>query len=382
MGDIKLNIGAGDTVIPGYVAIDRKLGSEAYPLNYPDNSVSEIRCSHLLEHLDFRQVQTALIEWHRVLKPGGRLRIAVPDVAKVLASKDSDPAWRFHLMGGQMDADDYHRSAFDEGLLRMHLEKFGFERVQPWESPNTDTAAHPCSLNLEGFKPEAVETVQNLKVLAVTSIPRIGWNDHWGCVQDELYPLGIRLHRSQGAFWGQCIQRAFEHSLKQGVDWLLCLDYDTLFTTEHISRLMDIFAQNPHIDALAAMQILRQGDTPLLTTGRGLIEEIDVVNPQPIKVRTAHFGLTLIRMDALSELPKPWFASAPDERGEWGEGRIDDDIWFWKQWEKFDRSAYVAPDVRVGHLEVMVSDFDEHYQPRHTHVKDWRNMHNRLVESD
>jgi hypothetical protein len=30
---IKLNIGAGNTVIDGYTPIDRRFGTEAYPLN-------------------------------------------------------------------------------------------------------------------------------------------------------------------------------------------------------------------------------------------------------------------------------------------------------------------------------------------------------------
>ena len=68
---LKLNIGAGNTVIDGFTPIDRALGSEAYPLPYADSTVDEIRASHILEHFDFKQAQDALSEWVRVLKPGG-----------------------------------------------------------------------------------------------------------------------------------------------------------------------------------------------------------------------------------------------------------------------------------------------------------------------
>ena len=78
MSPIKLNIGAGSTVIPGFTAIDRKLGSEAYPLPYPDGSISEIRASHILEHFTFGEAQTAMQEWTRVLKPGGRYVFSEP----------------------------------------------------------------------------------------------------------------------------------------------------------------------------------------------------------------------------------------------------------------------------------------------------------------
>ena len=75
--ELKLNIGAGGVVIPGYTAIDRKTGQEAYPLAYPDNSVSEIRASHVLEHFSFKGVVDVLADWVRVLQPGGIVRIGV-----------------------------------------------------------------------------------------------------------------------------------------------------------------------------------------------------------------------------------------------------------------------------------------------------------------
>ena len=83
--EIKLNIGAGDTVIEGWTPIDRKLGTEAYPLpQYADNSVEVIRASHVLEHFSFVDAQLALNEWCRVLKPGGKIFVSVPDVTRII----------------------------------------------------------------------------------------------------------------------------------------------------------------------------------------------------------------------------------------------------------------------------------------------------------
>lgn len=371
---VKLNIGAGGTVIDGFTAIDRRFGTEAFPLpQYADNSVEEIRCCHMLEHLTFAEVQQALAEWHRVLKPGGRLRISVPDVEKILSAKDKNENWRFWLMGGQTNANDIHKSAFDEGLLHAHLAKFGFENIRRWESHNTDLASHPISLNLEGSKTiHHVDEV--LRVRAVMSIPRVGWNDSWVSIQKALTPLKIPVETFNGVFWGQCMQRAFMNALADGIDWLLCIDYDSVFTATHVDTLLGLLGSRPEIDALAALQARRGSeDAPLMTiAGQKRIQ----VTGDPVKVATAHFGLTLLRMDCLKKVDKPWFFSQPDEKGEYGNARMDDDIWFWHQWRKADNNIYVAPNVRIGHLQLMVSEFDEDMTCRHVHVTDWRKVNN------
>ena len=153
---LKLNIGAGNTKLEGFVAIDRRFGTEAYPLDYPSGGVAEIRASHILEHFSFAEVPAVLSEWARVLKPGGRIRIAVPDFDKIvqMALKGGDDLWHLYLMGGQTDENDYHKSLFTAESLRQQMEIAGLVKVERWESDNTDTASHRVSLNLEGIKRE------------------------------------------------------------------------------------------------------------------------------------------------------------------------------------------------------------------------------------
>lgn len=372
---MKLNIGAGATVIEGFTPIDRKQGGEAFPLRLndgspvADNSVDEIRASHVLEHFRFGEVNKVIDEWARVLKPGGKIRIAVPDFDKIAELKKTDPQWYWYAMGGQTDDDDYHRSTFDEGLLRGVMDG-NFTNIQRWHSPNADTASHPCSLNLEGVKVERVQpTTQEIKICAVTSIPRIGWNDHWGCLVDGLAPFRIPIRRAMGAFWGQGIQNILEGCVADGLDWALCLDYDTLFNAQHLSDLIQVLGENPHIDAVAAMQCRRGKDFPLMTVGGATQVEL---TGAPVKVATAHFGFTIIRLECLKDIPKPWFVSKPGPDGTWThDDHLDDDIWFWHQWRLANRSIYVAPNVRVGHLELMVSEFDELGQAQRIHVTDW-----------
>ena len=45
---LRLNIGAGSVAIDGYTPVDRSVGKEAFPLDYEDDSVDEIRASHIL----------------------------------------------------------------------------------------------------------------------------------------------------------------------------------------------------------------------------------------------------------------------------------------------------------------------------------------------
>lgn len=367
---LKLNIGAGSTVIPGYSAIDRKLGSEAYPLPYPDGSVDEIRASHILEHFDFTQAQDALKEWTRVLKPGGRIRIAVPDLdAKDKADPDE---WPFIVMGGQTGPDDIHRSAWNENRLRAHMEHFGLTNIKRWESLNTDTAAHPCSLNLEGVKKSAELQSTTVTVGAYLTLPRYEAVAARTVITEALKPHKLNLTTTQGVFWGQCMQRMFQDAVDKNIDWILSLDSDSLFTSKQVSQLMQIMAANPHIDALAALQCRRGGKYPLMTTGTGINDEHIEVDGRPIKVTTAHFGLTLIRVNSLKEVQKPWFWSQHDAEGNWGDDKLDDDIWFWHQWRLAGKTIYVAPSVAIGHLEETVAVFDEHLNAKHIYMHEWR----------
>lgn len=374
---LRLNIGAGETVIPGFTAIDRKLGTEAFPLPYADNSVDEIRCSHMLEHLSYRDADAALTEWNRVLKPGGRLRLSVPDIDKVkeLTNADSyDQRWRFYLMGGQTDDGDFHRSAYDYAVLQSYLERAGFERVQEWTSPNTDSAALPISLNLEAFKPaKSVKQPTNVKVKvrAIIGMPRIGWNDTWQSIIDAMHKLGIPIETHQGCFWWQNMQQGLNRALRDGIDWIVTLDYDSMILPHHVERLLQILGNRPDIDAIAALQMRRGAETPLFSTGKTLAE----FDGQPYRVNTAHFGLTAIRVQKLATIPKPWLIDQPDANGDFGGDHTDADITFWKKWTAAGNNIYVAPDVRIGHLELLVSEFDENYQPRHYQIGKWWNMH-------
>lgn len=227
-------------------------------------------------------------------------------------------------------------------------------------------------------EPKAAPVTPHVKVRvhALCSLPRLSWTDHVGCVQKMLRGRGIELDWYTGAFWHKCMQGSIR-DLCGSADWILTLDNDTLANGTQLDILLNTFANNPHFDALAAFQPRRGTGTPLLTAADEKGNKLTEVQAErPIKARTAHFGLTLIRTKSLLDLPKPWFAAVPNKDGEWdGPESIDPDIYFWKQWEKHGKTLYVDPNCRIGHIEMMCSIFDEFMVQRHITVTRWRELY-------
>ena len=82
----KLNLGCGGKREEGYVNVDLFDGpsvDEVFDLDvipYFDNTISAINSEHSLEHVGWQRADNALLEWYRVLKPGGQLMLKIPEV--------------------------------------------------------------------------------------------------------------------------------------------------------------------------------------------------------------------------------------------------------------------------------------------------------------
>jgi predicted SAM-dependent methyltransferase len=375
---MKLNIGAGDIPLPGYTPVDRKLGSEAYPLAYPDASVDCIRASHVLEHFDWHAVPKVLADWFRVLKPGGELKVAVPNM-RWIADNSLDPKAPYYMMGGQTDPNDYHKSCFTLETLSTALKTAGFRDLGIWQSELQDCASLPVSLNLRALKPKSkmlMPTKDTAKVSAIMSMPRLAFADNMFCAVQALGPLNIPLIKVTGAFWGQCLERGMGMVMDDGTEFILTIDYDTVFDAETVQQLARFMVEHPEADAISPVQIKREEDFPLLTVEddhgrrRGNITGEELAQPL-LRVASAHFGLTMMRVSALKKVPHPWFLGQPNAEGKWEEGRVDDDIYFWNKWKAVGNTLFLAPSVRIGHLQLMITWPNENFLPVHQYVNDY-----------
>lgn len=124
---MKVNLGCGAQVAEGWVNVDYALGARVAklpivgklsrkikvtrlewddrifihdlrkPFPWPDSSVDAVYSSHTLEHLTKDEGRCFLRESHRVLRPGGVLRIVVPDLKALVGD----------YVEGRLQADDF-----------------------------------------------------------------------------------------------------------------------------------------------------------------------------------------------------------------------------------------------------------------------------------
>jgi predicted SAM-dependent methyltransferase len=106
---------------------------------FDDNTFSDIYASHVLEHFDYAsELLPVLKEWYRVLKPGGKLHVSVPDLdvlAQLLTLKGQLTFQeRFLIMrmifGGHIDKNDYHYVGLNRDFLNAFLSETGFINIR------------------------------------------------------------------------------------------------------------------------------------------------------------------------------------------------------------------------------------------------------------
>jgi predicted SAM-dependent methyltransferase len=165
---MRLNVGCGNRIEAGYVNCDIRPGPGIDVVcsimelsrHFDADSADEIMLRHVLEHVSPDNAQIALKEFYKVLKPGGHVRVIVPDIifhARQLLGLVKSTAedqrrhayaglygWRRTELGG--DQHDAHHWGYDERELTEFLTKAGFQRL------HRSNEMRVWHLDMRGFK--------------------------------------------------------------------------------------------------------------------------------------------------------------------------------------------------------------------------------------
>lgn len=152
---LRLDLGAGDIKRPGFTSVDlydaaADIKADLASLPIKDNSVAEIACIQVLEHIHFAESEQVLREMYRVLEPGGFAMIETPDIdvvcRNILRDGLTDP-WIYNLVGQYWRPQDknryedwyhhagsIHRNPWDYDRLQELAQRVGFEVERlPWD---------------------------------------------------------------------------------------------------------------------------------------------------------------------------------------------------------------------------------------------------------
>lgn len=146
---MKLHLGCGKRFLAGFVHvdladfphIDYRHDVRRLPM-VEDGGAELIYACHVLEYFDRVEVEPILNEWHRVLKPGGVLRVAVPDFAALMKvyreyrdlSLIHGPLYgRIIISTEDGERTVYHRTAYDFQTLGTVLVSAGFRNLRQYD---------------------------------------------------------------------------------------------------------------------------------------------------------------------------------------------------------------------------------------------------------
>lgn len=214
------------------------------------------------------------------------------------------------------------------------------------------------------------------RIVALQSAPRLGFTDNFVLIA-QLCAMGIPVRKHSGVYWEQCITKLLCGAIEEGFDYALIVDYDSAFKDMDFKYLRKLMMEFAEADAIFPIQYRREANEIILRLDRDSWNKPtsfnqDLAGTHLAPATIGHFGLTLIRLMSLWDLPHPWFVSTPGKDGRWdGEGKVDADIHFWNHFRAHGRKAYVAHRCRIGHIQQMITWPGEDYEVVHQYVGEY-----------
>ena len=188
---VKIQFGGGALLLDGFFNVDFHPESDVRldlrrPLPFPDGVAEMIFSEHFLEHLAYpEEVGNFLGDCYRILRPGGRILLSVPDSgapfreypdpeSKWLKQCQGEFSWwhppecetfmehldfhsRQRQVGAKFSHFECHRANFDEETLAKALRSVGFSdpSVREFEEGLDHESRRIGSLRMQAIKPEA-----------------------------------------------------------------------------------------------------------------------------------------------------------------------------------------------------------------------------------
>lgn len=149
---LKINLGCGKRDFGSdWIHIDggdfpHLYSKDIVDLPFEDDSIDLIYASHVFEYFDRQEGEGVLGKWRSKLKPGGMLRLAVPDfqnMARLYAFENIALSKFLGPLYGKMKMGDktiYHKTVYDFVSLQIMLRECNFREIQRYDWHDTEHA--------------------------------------------------------------------------------------------------------------------------------------------------------------------------------------------------------------------------------------------------
>lgn len=138
---MKIHVGCGKRFWPDWISVDggdfeHVVNHDVALQNFPADQADVIYSSHMLEYFNRAEGFMLLENWHRVLKSGAELHLAVPDFRKISGLYNSNYYELEQFVGmlyGEMEMNGqkiYHKTCYDYKSLNRILAKVGFVEIR------------------------------------------------------------------------------------------------------------------------------------------------------------------------------------------------------------------------------------------------------------
>lgn len=148
MKPLYVEFGAGGSRPEGWTTHDIDVPIQG-PLPYSDNSVDKIRCEHCFEHTDSVGAITFLESCHRILKPGGTLRLCVPVIGRHLT--------RYHARDLAINHTHQHIHTPETLLLCLWIAGFEDDKIKFTERDPLDNHWTVIGVDLDNLETCRIE---------------------------------------------------------------------------------------------------------------------------------------------------------------------------------------------------------------------------------